>query len=66
VVDVTQPCLSFGVVVHAVCRQPRQHLFWDGAHLTRAGHHLIAEAVLRLVDEEPEHHQHESSAWSRR
>ena len=54
VVDVTDACLSFGVVVDAVCRHPNRYLFWDGAHPTKAGHHLIAEAALRLFDDDAE------------
>src|SRR5438874_4845879 len=54
VVDVTDACLSFGVVVDAVCRHPNRYLFWDGAHPTKAGHHLIAEAALRLLEDDPE------------
>jgi phospholipase/lecithinase/hemolysin len=46
--DVATPCLAFGVVAGAVCEHPNQYLFWDGAHPTKAGHRLIAEAVERL------------------
>jgi len=54
VINVTVACLSFGVVVDAVCRHPNRYLFWDGAHPTKAGHHLIAEAALRLLEDDPE------------
>ena len=49
--NVTEPCLSFGVVVHAVCQHPNHYLFWDGAHPTKAGHRLIAEAALRVFED---------------
>lgn len=49
--NVVAPCLTFGVVADAVCEHPRRYLFWDGAHPTRAGHRLIAEAALGLLDE---------------
>jgi phospholipase/lecithinase/hemolysin len=49
--NVTEPCLSFGVVVHAVCEHPNHYLFWDAAHPTKAGHRLIAEAALRLFED---------------
>jgi len=49
--NVTDPCLTFGVVAGAICSRPNRHLFWDGAHPTRAGHHLIGEAALRLLQE---------------
>ena len=48
--NVTEPCLSFGATVHAVCKHPNDYLFWDVAHPTKAGHHLIAEALLRLFE----------------
>jgi phospholipase/lecithinase/hemolysin len=52
--DVTQPCLAFGVVAHAVCQHPNRYLFWDAAHPTRAGHRLIAEAALRMFEDAAE------------
>ena len=51
-VNVTEPCLTFDVVVHAVCSHPNRYLFWDAAHPTRAGHRLIAEAALGLFEDE--------------
>jgi phospholipase/lecithinase/hemolysin len=48
--NVTEPCLSFGVTAHAVCKHPSDYLFWDAAHPTKTGHHLIAEAALRLFE----------------
>jgi len=49
--NVTAPCLTFGVVVHPLCTHPNRYLFWDGAHPTRAGHRLIAEAALWLLED---------------
>jgi len=46
--------VSFDVVMHAVCKHPNRYLFWDGAHPTKAGHRLIAEAALRLLDDDAE------------
>jgi phospholipase/lecithinase/hemolysin len=51
--NVTEPCVAFGMTVHAVCKHPNDYLFWDAAHPTKAGHRLIAEAVLRLVETAP-------------
>ena len=50
--NVTDPCLEFGVTKDAVCQHPKRFLFWDGAHPTKAGHRVIAEAALRLLDDE--------------
>jgi phospholipase/lecithinase/hemolysin len=45
----TTPCLHFGVVIEAVCEEPREHLFWDGIHPTTAGHAIVAGAALRAL-----------------
>jgi len=52
--DVTDPCLTFGVVVRAVCSHPNRYLFWDGAHPTTAAHRLVAEAAQRRLEDEQE------------
>ena len=49
--NVTDSCITPGVVIKALCNQPGQYLFWDGAHPTRAGHrHLAVEAEEILTD----------------
>jgi phospholipase/lecithinase/hemolysin len=47
--DFTTPCLRFGVVVRAVCREPEDYFFWDGIHPTTAGHALVARAALQRL-----------------
>ena len=47
--DGSTPCLQFGVVIDAVCEEPREHLFWDGIHPTTAGHGIVAGAALRAL-----------------
>lgn len=49
VTDFSTPCLHFGVIAGAVCRDPDRHLFWDAIHPTTAGHELIAEAAVAAV-----------------
>jgi outer membrane lipase/esterase len=44
-VNGTTPCLTFGVIPHAVCQTPPQYFFWDGIHPTTAGHKILANAV---------------------
>lgn len=44
-VNGTTPCLSFGVIPHALCQAPPQYFFWDGIHPTTAGHKVFANAV---------------------
>ena len=41
--NVSTPCLSFGVIDHAVCENPDSYFFWDGIHPTRQGHAVIAD-----------------------
>jgi phospholipase/lecithinase/hemolysin len=45
-----EPCLSFGVTGNAICSEPDTKFFWDGIHPTRAGHALIAEQALQLLE----------------
>jgi phospholipase/lecithinase/hemolysin len=42
-VNTTEPCLRFGVVVDPFCRAPRTYLFWDAIHPTAAVHGILAE-----------------------
>ena len=48
-VNVTTPCLSFGVVVNAVCDKPDEYLFWDGIHPTTKAHGAIAAYARQLI-----------------
>jgi outer membrane lipase/esterase len=50
--NVDEPCLTFGVVAHAVCAHPDRYLFWDGIHPTARGHEIIATAALEAIGEE--------------
>jgi phospholipase/lecithinase/hemolysin len=45
--DAVDSCLTFGVLMGAVCPDPEHYLFWDGIHPTRTGHMIISFAVLR-------------------
>ena len=47
--NVTDSCLTFDVVAHAICRRPDRYLFWDGIHPTRAGHGALAGAVADIL-----------------
>jgi len=49
--DATTPCLNFGVVVDAVCDNPRDYVFWDGIHPTAAAHRALARTALRELRE---------------
>ena len=41
-VDSTGSCITPGVIQGAICKKPHQHLFWDFAHPTMAGHRYMA------------------------
>ena len=43
IANATEPCLRFGVLVNAVCDEPRKYLFWDAVHPTAAVHKILAE-----------------------
>jgi len=44
-VNATTPCLTFGVIPHALCQAPPHYFFWDGIHPTTAGHKILANTV---------------------
>ncbi|HWP34314.1 MAG TPA: SGNH/GDSL hydrolase family protein [Thermodesulfobacteriota bacterium] len=48
-VNVTDPCLRFGVTGGAICATPNRFLFWDALHPTRTGHALVAAAALQAL-----------------
>jgi phospholipase/lecithinase/hemolysin len=49
-VNVTESCITPGVIVDAICDRPVDYLFWDGIHPTRIGHRHLAEAALELIE----------------
>ncbi len=48
--DVEDTCITPGVIVGAICDDPKDYLFWDGIHPTRAAHWLISRYALSLLD----------------
>lgn len=46
--NVTQSCLTGS----QSCRQPEQFLFWDGIHPTTAGHKILAERAIDVLEQE--------------
>ncbi len=47
--DVTDACIHPGVIVHAVCRDTDDYLFWDGIHPTHTVHKFIAKTAFNLL-----------------
>ncbi len=47
--NTVEPCLRFGVVVGAICVEPRRYVFWDAIHPTAAVHRILAEHALATV-----------------
>jgi len=42
-------CITPGVIRRAICRKPREYLYWDGIHPTRAGHAIVAAEALEAL-----------------
>ena len=47
--DVTDSCITPGVIVHAICRDTDDYLFWDGIHPTHTVHVFLAQQALQLL-----------------
>lgn len=43
--NITDSCITPGVIAGALCANANDYLFWDGIHPTRAAHRLVGEAV---------------------
>lgn len=40
--NATDTCITPGVIIRAICPNPRRYLFWDGIHPTRHAHAIVA------------------------
>lgn len=49
--NIDQTCITPGVAGNAVCFKPDTYLFWDGIHPTRAGHLVIADDALNVLNQ---------------
>jgi phospholipase/lecithinase/hemolysin len=47
--DVEHSCITPGIIAHAVCDRPDEHLFWDGIHPTRTGHAVLARQAKQTL-----------------
>ncbi len=47
--NVTDSCLTFGIIGDAICSTPNRYLFWDGIHPTTVGHGILAEAARQAL-----------------
>ncbi|TAK77579.1 MAG: PEP-CTERM sorting domain-containing protein [Aquabacterium sp.] len=51
-VDLDTPCVSGNFIqVSAVCADPRQHVYWDGTHLSAVVHAQLGQAMAAAVPE---------------
>lgn len=48
--DDALPCLDFFTNEEAICDYPDRKFFWDAIHPTRAGHEILAQEALSLID----------------
>jgi phospholipase/lecithinase/hemolysin len=46
---VTEPCITYGVIEGAYCDKPKEYLFWDLLHPTKATHALLGRHALRQM-----------------
>ena len=47
--DVSDSCITPDVIVHAICRDPDDYLFWDGIHPTHTVHVFLANKALQQL-----------------
>ncbi len=47
--NVTDSCLTFGIIGDAICSTRNRYLFWDGIHPTTVGHGILAEAARQAL-----------------
>ena len=52
--NVTDSCITPGVIVGAICKQPNQYLFWDFIHPTKKAHKIIAEQAEEILEDQAE------------
>jgi phospholipase/lecithinase/hemolysin len=50
--NVTESCITPGVIRGAICRRPDKYLFWDFIHPTTRGQQLLSEEALEQLEEE--------------
>ena len=47
--NVTEPCVTPGVIQHAFCKDRNGHFFWDGLHPSKTAHALMGEFALEQL-----------------
>jgi phospholipase/lecithinase/hemolysin len=50
--NVTDSCITPGVIIGAICLRPRKYLFWDFIHPTTKAHEYLSEQVRASLDME--------------
>ena len=49
--NVTDSCITPGVIFGAICRRPDKYLFWDFIHPSKRGHQLLSEEALDQLED---------------
>lgn len=52
--NLTDSCITPGVIIGAICRRPDRYLFWDFVHPTKKAHRLLSEQAQALLEMAPE------------
>jgi outer membrane lipase/esterase len=50
--NVTDSCITPGVIIRAICRRPDRYLFWDFVHPTAKAHKYLGEEVEAVLETE--------------
>jgi phospholipase/lecithinase/hemolysin len=49
--NVTDSCITPGVVEDAICNRPNKYLFWDFIHPTRRTHRILSERAENALED---------------
>ena len=50
--NVTDSCITPGVIIGAICRRPHRYLFWDFVHPTARAHRYLGQQVQAMLETE--------------
>ena len=48
--NLTESCITPGVIIGAICQRPRKYLFWDFIHPTTRAHEYLSEQARATLE----------------